>query len=161
MYQINKANYQLSLLRNLKNSNNNKYINDNYEKYIDKENIETWENSINMWEQSFLDLSYISNLIQIEKTVNIDGRILEDLKNAVDSNESRRAINITKKVDKIYDLDINEFKKLCKNIITTKLSYIIAQEYEDKFNDTNKDELNFLAYNIKGSKRELTLISFK
>ena len=87
MYQINKANYQLSLLRNLKNSNNNKYINDNYEKYIDKENIETWENSINMWEQSFLDLSYISNLIQIEKTVNIDGRILEDLKNAVDSND--------------------------------------------------------------------------
>ena len=133
----------------------------NYFKYIDKENIETWENSINMWEQSFLDLSYISNLIQIEKTVNIDGRILEDLKNAVDSNESRSAINITKKVDKIYDLDINEFKKLCKNIITTKLSYIIAQEYEDKFNDTNKDELNFLAYNIKGSKRELTLISFK
>lgn len=161
LYQINKANYQLSLLRNLKNSNNNKYINDNYEKYIDKENIETWENSINIWEQSFLDLSYISNLIQIEKTVNIDGRILEDLKNAVDSNESRSAINITKKVDKIYDLDINEFKKLCKNIITTKLSYIIAQEYEDKFNDTNKDELNFLAYNIKGSKRELTLISFK
>lgn len=161
LYQINKANYQLSLLRNLKNSNNNKYINDNYEKYIDKENIETWENSINMWEQSFLDLSYISNLIQIEKTVNIDGRILEDLKNAVDSNESRSAINITKKVDKIYDLDINEFKKLCKNIITTKLSYIITQEYEDKFNDTNKDELNFLAYDVKGSKRELTLISFK
>lgn len=161
LYQINKANYQLSLLRNLKNSNNNKYINDNYEKYIDKENIETWENSINIWEQSFLDLSYISNLIQIEKTVNIDGRILEDLKNAVDSNESRSAINITKKVDKIYDLDINEFKKLCKNIITTKLSYIITQEYEDKFNDTNKDELNFLAYDVKGSKRELTLISFK
>ena len=133
----------------------------NYFKYIDKENIETWENSINIWEQSFLDLSYISNLIQIEKTVNIDGRILEDLKNAVDSNESRSAINITKKVDKIYDLDINEFKKLCKNIITTKLSYIITQEYEDKFNDTNKDELNFLAYDVKGSKRELTLISFK
>lgn len=162
LYQINKASYQLVLLRNAKKSDDSKYINDNYEKYIDKENIETWENSINIWEQSFVDLSHMSNLIQIERTVNIDGKILEDLKNAIDSSESHSSVKITKKVDKIYDLDVNDFKKLCKNIITTKLSYIIAQEYEDKFNDNNnKDELNFLAYNIKGSKRELTLISFK
>lgn len=160
--QITKANYQLMLLRDIKNSDENKYINDNYEKYIDKANIETWENSINMWENSFVDLSYMSNLIQVEKTINIDGKILENLKNAVDSAEYSNNKILTKKVDKIYDLDINEFRKLCKNIITSKLSCVIAQEYEDKFNNNiNGDEINFLAYNIKGSKKDLTLISFK
>lgn len=162
--QIDKATYQLTLLRKEKsNLNNGKYINDNYERYIDKTNIETWENSINIWEKSFVDLSYMSNLIQIEKTVNIDGKILEDLKNAVDSSESYKPEQTTKKVDKIYDLHISEFKKLCKNIIISKLSYIISQEYEDKFNggNGNEGEVNYLAYNIKGSKKELTLISFK
>ena len=160
--QIIRANYQLTLLRDLKNSDENKYINDNYEKYIDKANIETWETSINIWENSFVDLSYMSNLIQVEKTVNIDGKILEDLKKVVDSAEYSNNKILTKKVDKIYDLDINEFRKLCKNIITSKLSYVIAQEYEDKFNNNiNGDEINFLAYNIKGSKKDLTLISFK
>ena len=160
--QIIRANYQLTLLRDLKNSDENKYINDNYEKYIDKANIETWETSINIWENSFVNLSYISNLIQVEKTINIDGKILEDLKKVVDSAEYSNNKILTKKVDKIYDLDINEFRKLCKNIITSKLSYVIAQEYEDKFNNNiNGDEINFLAYNIKGSKKDLTLISFK
>ena len=160
--QIIRANYQLTLLRDLKNSDENKYINDNYEKYIDKANIETWETSINIWENSFVDLSYMSNLIQVEKTINIDGKILEDLKKVVDSAEYSNNKILTKKVDKIYDLDINEFRKLCKNIITSKLSYVIAQEYEDKFNNNiNGDEINFLAYNIKGSKKDLTLISFK
>lgn len=162
--QIDKATYQLTLLRKEKsNLNNGKYINDNYERYIDKTNIETWENSINIWEKSFVDLSYMSNLIQIEKTVNIDGKILEDLKNAVDSSESYKPEQTTKKVDKIYDLHISEFKKLCKNIIISKLSCIISQEYEDKFNggNGNEGEVNYLAYNIKGSKKELTLISFK
>lgn len=162
--QIDKATYQLTLLRKEKsNLNNGKYINDNYERYIDKTNIETWENSINIWEKSFVDLSYMSNLIQIEKTVNIDGKILEDLKNAVDSSESYKPEQTTKKVDKIYDLHISEFKKLCKNIIISKLSYIVSQEYEDKFNggNGNEGEVNYLAYNIKGSKKELTLISFK
>ena len=160
--QIIRANYQLTLLRDLKNSDENKYINDNYEKYIDKANIETWETSINIWENSFVDLSYMSNLIQVEKTVNIDGKILEDLKKVVDSAEYSNNKILTKKVDKIYDLDINEFRKLCKNIITSKLSYVIAQEYEDKFNNNiNGDEVNYLAYNIRGSKKELTLISFK
>ena len=160
--QIIRANYQLTLLRDLKNSDENKYINDNYEKYIDKANIETWETSINIWENSFVDLSYMSNLIQVEKTVNIDGKILEDLKKVVDSAEYSNNKILTKKIDKIYDLDINEFRKLCKNIITSKLSYVIAQEYEDKFNNNiNGDEVNYLAYNIRGSKKELTLISFK
>ena len=160
--QIIRANYQLTLLRDLKNSDENKYINDNYEKYIDKANIETWETSINIWENSFVDLSYMSNLIQVEKTINIDGKILEDLKKVVDSAEYSNNKILTKKIDKIYDLDINEFRKLCKNIITSKLSYVIAQEYEDKFNNNiNGDEVNYLAYNIRGSKKELTLISFK
>ncbi len=162
--QIDKATYQLMLLRREQNDlDEGKYINDNYERYIDKNNIETWEASINIWEKSFVDLSYISNLIQVEKTVNIDNKILEDLKNAVDSSESHIPEKITKKVDKIYDLHISEFKKLCKNIVTSKLSYIISQEYEDKFNGGEKkeDEVNYLAYDIKGSKKELTLISFK
>lgn len=162
--QIDKATYQLTLLRREKDAlDYSKYTNENYERYIDKTNIETWEDSINIWEKSFVDLSYMSNLIQIEKTVNIDSRILEDLKNAIDLSESHNPETITKKVDKIYDLHISDFKKLCKNIITSKLSYIISQEYEDKFNvgDGSKDEVNYLAYNIKGSKKELTLISFK
>lgn len=162
--QIDKATYQLTLLRREKDAlDYSKYTNENYERYIDKTNIETWEDSINIWEKSFVDLSYMSNLIQIEKTVNIDSRILEDLKNAIDLSESHNPETITKKVDKIYDLHISDFKKLCKNIITSKLSYIISQEYEDKFNvgDGSEDEVNYLAYNIKGSKKELTLISFK
>ena len=160
--QIDKATVQLTLLRKEKSDlNDDRYINDNFEKYIDKTNIETWENAINTWEKSFVDLSYMSNLIQVEKTLNIDGRILEELKNAVNSSEAYKPEAITKKVDKIYDLHINEFKKLCKNIITSKLSYVIAQEYEDKFNGNNGDEINYLAYNINGSKKELTLISFK
>ena len=160
--QIDKATVQLTLLRKEKSDlNDDRYVNDNFERYIDKTNIETWEDSINTWEKSFVDLSYMSNLIQVEKTLNIDGRILEELKNAVASSETYKPETITKKVDKIYDLHIGEFKKLCKNIITSKLSYVIAQEYEDKFKGNNGDEVNYLAYNIKGSKKELTLISFK
>ena len=160
--QINKATVQLTLLRKEKSDlDDNRYINDNFERYIDKTNIETWENSINTWEKSFVDLSYISNLIQVEKTINVNGRMLEELKDAVSSSEPYKSETITKKVDKIYDLHINEFKKICKNIITSKLSYVITQEYEDNFNGNNGDEINYLAYNINGSKKELTLISFK
>ena len=160
--QINKATVQLTLLRKEKNNlNDDRYINDNFERYIDKTNIETWEDSINTWEKSFVDLSYISNLIQVEKTINVNGRMLEELKNVIDSSEPYKHETAIKKVDKIYDLNINEFKKVCKSIITSKLSYVIAQEYEDKFNGNNGDEINYLAYNINGSKKELTLISFK
>ena len=160
--QIDKATVQLTRLRKEKSDlDDNRYINDNYEKYIDKANIENWEDAINTWEKSFVDLSYISNLIQVEKTINISGRILEELKNAIDSSESYKPETTTKKVDKIYDLHIGEFKKLCKSIITSKLSYVITQEYEDNFNGGNGDEVNYLAYNINGSKKELTLISFK
>ena len=160
--QINKATVQLTLLRKEKSDlDDNRYINDNFERYIDKTNIETWEDSINTWEKSFVDLSYISNLIQVEKTINVNGRMLEELKDAVSSSESYKSETITKKVDKIYDLHINEFKKICKNIITSKLSYVITQEYEDNFNGNNGDEVNYLSYNIHGSKKELTLISFK
>ena len=160
--QIDKATVQLTRLRKEKSDlDDNRYINDNYEKYIDKANIENWEDAINTWEKSFVDLSYISNLIQVEKTININGRILEELKNAIDSSESYKPETTIKKVDKIYDLHISDFKKLCKNIITSKLSYVITQEYEDNFNGGNGDEVNYLAYNINGSKKELTLISFK
>lgn len=160
--QIDKATLQLTLLRKEKiDLDGNRYINDNYERYIDKTNIETWEDSINTWEKSFVDLSYMSNLIQAEKTINIDGKTLKELKDAVSSSESYKHETTIKKVDKIYDLHISEFKKLCKNIITSKLSYVIAQEYDDKFNGGDGDEVNYLAYNIKGKKKELTLISFK
>ena len=160
--QIDKATVQLTRLRKEKsNLDDNRYINDNYEKYIDKANIENWEDAINTWEKSFVDLSYISNLIRVEKTININGRVLEELKNAIDPSESYKPETTIKKVDKIYDLHIGEFKKLCKSIITSKLSYVITQEYEDNFNSGNGDEVNYLAYNINGSKKELTLISFK
>ena len=160
--QIDKATLQLTLLRKEKiDLDGNRYINDNYERYIDKTNIETWEDSINTWEKSFVDLSYMSNLIQAEKTINIDGKTLKELKDAVSSSESYKHETTIKKVDKIYDLHISEFKKLCKNIITSKLSYVIAQEYDDKFNGGDGDEVNYLSYNIKGKKKELTLISFK
>ena len=160
--QINKATVQLTLLRKEKSDlDDNRYINDNFERYIDKTNIETWEDSINTWEKSFVDLSYISNLIQVEKTINVNGRMLEELKNVIDSSEPYKHETAIKKVDKIYDLNINEFKKVCKSIITSKLSYVIAQEYEDNFEGNNGDEINYLAYNIHGSKKELTLISFK
>ena len=160
--QINKATVQLTLLRKEKSDlDDNRYINDNFERYIDKTNIETWEDSINTWEKSFVDLSYISNLIQVEKTINVNGRMLEELKNVIDSSEPYKHETAIKKVDKIYDLNINEFKKVCKSIITSKLSYVIAQEYEDNFEGNNGDEINYLTYNIHGSKKELTLISFK
>ena len=160
--QIDKATVQLTLLRKEKNNlNDDRYINDNFERYIDKTNIETWEDSINTWEKSFVDLSYISNLIQVEKTINVNGRMLEELKNVIDSSEPYKHETAIKKVDKIYDLNINEFKKVCKSIITSKLSYVITQEYEDNFEGNNGDEINYLAYNINGSKKELTLISFK
>ena len=83
--QIDKATLQLTLLRKEKiDLDGNRYINDNYERYIDKTNIETWEDSINTWEKSFVDLSYMSNLIQAEKTINIDGKTFSTI-NSVES----------------------------------------------------------------------------
>lgn len=156
-----KATTVLNKLKEENKLGEEKYKNDNYENYVGKENIENWEKTVNSWEISFINFDYIINLIEVQKTMDIDN-ILENLKIAEKGNPNNN-ITIAYKVDKIFSLDRMSFKKLCGNIMKSKFSdYVIVQEYTDATHPANSgEEINYLTYNIKGSKKELILISFK
>ena len=157
-----KATTVLNRLKEENKLGEEKYKNDNYENYVGKENIENWEKTVNSWEISFINFDYIMNLIEVQKTMDIDN-ILENLKIAEKGNPNNN-ITIAYKVDKIFSLDRMSFKKLCGNIMKSKFSdYVIVQEYTDATHPANSgEEINYLTYNIyKGSKKELILISFK
>ena len=156
-----KATTVLNRLKEENKLGEEKYKNDNYENYVGKENIENWEKTVNSWEISFINFDYIMNLIEVQKTMDIDN-ILENLKIAEKGNPNNN-ITIAYKVDKIFSLDRMSFKKLCGNIMKSKfLDYVIVQEYTDATHPANSgEEINYLTYNIKGSKKELILISFK
>lgn len=157
-----KATTVLNKLKEENKLGEEKYKNDNYENYVGKENIENWEKTVNSWEISFINFDYIMNLIEVQKTMDIDN-ILESLKIAGKGNPNNN-ITIAYKVDKIFSLDRMSFKKLCGNIMKSKFSdYVIVQEYTDATHPANSgEEINYLTYNIyKGSKKELILISFK
>lgn len=156
-----KATTVLNKLKEENKLGEEKYKNDNYENYVGKENIENWEKTVNSWEISFINFDYIMNLIEVQKTMDIDN-ILENLKIAEKGNPNNN-ITIAYKVDKIFSLDRMSFKKLCGNIMKSKFSdYVIVQEYTDATHPANSgEEINYLTYNIKGSKKELILISFK
>lgn len=156
-----KATTVLNKLKEENKLGEEKYKNDNYENYVGKENIENWEKTVNSWEISFINFDYIMNLIEVQKTMDIDN-ILENLKIAEKGNPNNN-ITIAYKVDKIFSLDRMSFKKLCGNIMKSKfLDYVIVQEYTDATHPANSgEEINYLTYNIKGSKKELILISFK
>lgn len=158
--EVNKAYTQLSKLRSTMGLNDEKYKNERYDKYVDKEAIDTWEKVLGLWEASFLHLDYITSLTEIEKTMDID-KILLDFNANKSSYDNVKTGNINE-IDKIYKLSYSNFKKLCQNIIQTKLSYSILQEYSDNIiNYEYGDEVNFLAYHINKGKKDLTLISFK
>ena len=108
-----------------------------------------------------LDFDYIMNLIEVQKTMDIDN-ILESLK-VKDKSNIESNITVTYKVDKIFSLDRIAFKKLCQNLMRSKFSnYVIVQEYTDTTHPANNnEEINYLTYSIKGSKKDLTLVSFK
>ncbi len=156
-----KATTVLNKLKEENKLGEEKYKNDNYENYVGKENIENWEKTVNSWEISFINFDYIMNLIEVQKTMDIDN-ILESLKIAEKGNPNNN-ITIAYKVDKIFSLDRMSFKKLCGNIMKSKFSdYVIVQENTDATHPANSgEEINYLTYNIKGSKKELILISFK
>lgn len=156
-----KATTVLNKLKEENKLGEEKYKNDNYENYVGKENIENWEKTVNSWEISFINFDYIMNLIEVQKTMDIDN-ILENLKIAEKGNPNNN-ITIAYKVDKIFSLDRMSFKKLCGNIMKSKFSdYVIVQEYTDATHPANSgEEINYLTYNIKGNKKELILISFK
>lgn len=160
MSDINKATEQLNKLRNMMKLDNSK--NDNYEKYVEKEDIENWERAVDLWEGSFIDINYLSSLITIQNNINVK-KILDELKiDDNNNNNNEMSLKIVQKVDKIYNMNIIDFKKLCQNLIRTKLSHSIIQEYTD--NNTKSDygdEVNYITYNTKGNKRDTTLISFK
>ena len=137
------------------------YKNDNYEKYVPKENIKNWEYAVDLWESSFIDTNYLYTLVDVKQTINIEN-ILKELKINLDNiyNKSESYINL--KADKIYDLNKADFKKVCTNIMHSKLDHSIVQEYTDKSsNSKSGDEINYLSYSIKSPKKELTLVSFK
>ncbi|MBW5381347.1 restriction endonuclease, partial [Brachyspira hampsonii] len=156
--EINKATEQLNKLRNMMKLDNSK--NNNYEKYVQKEDIENWERAVDLWEGSFIDINYLTSLIEIQNNINVK-KILDELKIDNDSN-NEMSLKIVQKVDKIYNMNIIDFKKLCQNLIRTKLSHSIIQEYTDNTsNNDYGDEVNYITYNIKGNKKDTTLISFK
>lgn len=156
---INKATLHLNKLRNIMKLENVK--NDNYEKYVETENIENWERSVDLWEGSFINIDYLTSLIEIKKTMDVE-KILDELKIEQNNNSKDMSLKIVQKVDKIYNMNIIDFKKLCKNIIRTKLSYSIIQEYMDNADGNDYgDEVNYLTYHNKASKKDITLISFK
>ncbi|MEI0603956.1 restriction endonuclease [Brachyspira alvinipulli] len=158
--EVNKAYGQLSKLRSAMGLNDEKYKNERYDKYVDKDAMDTWEKVLGLWEASFLHLDYITSLTEIEKTMDID-KILLDFDANKSSYDTAKVGNINE-IDKIYKLSYSNFKKLCQNIVQTKLSYSILQEYSDNIiNYEYGDEVNFLAYHINKGKKDLTLISFK
>ena len=157
--EINNATSRLNKLRNAMGLENSK--NDNYEKYVDKDVIENWEKDIDLWEGSFVDLDYITSLINVEKTIDIE-KILNELKIDTEHSNNEMNLKIVKKVDKIYNLNKIDFKKLCQNVIRSRLAYSIVQEYTDTSTSSDYgDEINYLTYHVKGNKKDLTLISFK
>ncbi|WP_300753902.1 restriction endonuclease [uncultured Brachyspira sp.] len=156
---IVKATSQINKLRSMMNLEHSKQ--DNYEKYVSKEDMENWERAVDLWEGSFIDIDYILSLIEIEKTINAE-KIFNELK--IDAKEQNNEMNLSKilKVDKIYNLNKIDFKKLCQNVIRNCLSYSIVQEYTDAVSESNYgDEVNYIAYHTRGNKKDLTLISFK
>ena len=158
--EVNKAYSQLNKLRSAMGLNDDKYKNERYDKYVDKDAIDTWEKVLGLWEASFINLDYITSLTEVEKTMDID-KILSDFNANKSSYDNGKTGNINE-IDKIYKLSYSNFKKLCQNIVQTKLSYSILQEYSDNIiNYEYGDEVNFLAYHINKSKKDLTLISFK
>ena len=156
-----KATAALNKLKEENKLGEEKYKNDNYENYVGKGNIENWEKTVNSWETSFINFDYLMTLVEVQKTMDID-YILDSLKVAEKGNKNNN-ITIAYKVDKIFSLDRTSFKKLCSNIMKSKFSdYVIIQEYNDATHPANNgEEINYLTYNIKGSKKDLILISFK
>ena len=158
--EVNKAYTQLNKLRSTMGLNDDKYKNERYDKYVDKEATEAWEKVLNLWEASLLNFDYITSLTEIEKTMDID-KILSDFNADKSSYDNAKTANINE-IDNIYKLSYSNFKKLCQNIVQTKLSYSILQEYVDNIIKYEYgDEVNFLAYHINKGKKDLTLISFK
>lgn len=159
--EIIKATLQLNKLKEENKLGDEKYKNDNYENYVGKTNIENWEKAVNLWEASFVNPFYIPSLIEVRKTMDIDN-ILESLK-VKDKSNIESNITVAYKVDKIFSLDRIAFKKLCQNLMRSKFSnYVIVQEYTDTTHPANNnEEINYLTYSIKGSKKDLTLVSFK
>lgn len=138
--------------------------NDSYEKYIDKSLIENWENAIKNWEASFVDIEAINQLVTIEPSLSIDQQTLSEiniLSNSIDDDSMIKSKPVNK-VDNIYELSFPEFKRLVQSIIN-KLNFVILQEYTDNISQdgSKTDEINYLAYPMKGSKKDTTLISFR
>ena len=119
--EITKAEAQLKKLRgDIQLNNKDKYVKENYEKYVNSQYIESWENSVRLWEDSFNSLDTILNLIEIERNVDIEKILLEC--NINENNTTIENLN-SKKVDKIYDISLSSFKSICQDIIQKKLLY--------------------------------------
>ena len=151
---------QLQKLRNnMQIEDDEKYKNENYEKYVDKQYIDIWENSVKLWESSFNNIDSILDFAQLEKTMDIEKILLEC---GINENNASSESVILKKVDKIYDITLASFKSICQDIIQKKLMYSAVQEYNDHLIDYDYgDEVNYLAFASNKNKKDLTLISFK
>ena len=160
LFEISKASQQLQKLRNnMQIEDDEKYKNENYEKYVDKQYIDIWENSVKLWESSFNNIDSILDFAQLEKTMDIEKILLEC---GINENNASSESVILKKVDKIYDITLASFKSICQDIIQKKLMYSAVQEYNDHLIDYDYgDEVNYLAFASNKNKKDLTLISFK
>lgn len=160
LFEISKATEQLQKLRNnMQIEDDEKYKNENYEKYIDKHYIDIWENSVKLWESSFNNIDSILDFAQLEKTMDIEKILLEC---GINENNASSENVILKKVDKIYDMTLASFKSIFQDIIQKKLMYSAVQEYNDHLIDYDYgDEVNYLAFASNKNKKDLTLISFK
>ena len=160
--EVNKAYIQLTKLRNAIKLNDEKYKNERFDKYVESDLITIWEEILGLWESTFFNFDYINSLVESEvgNTMDID-KVLAEFNAEQNSNNESTKSNITE-IDKIYSLSLNNFKKLCQNIIQTKLSYSILQEYSDNIIKYEfGDEVNYLAYHTSKSRKDITLISFK
>lgn len=160
--EVNKAYIQLTKLRNAIKLNDEKYKNERFDKYVEADLITVWEEILGLWESTFFNFDYINSLVESEvgNTMDID-KVLAEFNAEQNSNNESTKSNITE-IDKIYSLSLNNFKKLCQNIIQTKLSYSILQEYSDNIIKYEfGDEVNYLAYHTSKSRKDITLISFK
>lgn len=158
--EVNKAYIQLTKLRNTMKLNDEKYKNERFDKYVEADLITMWEEILGLWESTFFNFDYITSLVEVGNTMDID-RVLAEFNAEQNLNNEASKSHITE-IDKIYSLSLNNFKKLCQNIIQAKLSYSILQEYSDNIiNYEFGDEANYLAYHTSKSLKDITLISFK
>ncbi len=123
---------------------------------------EFWDYSIDSWESSICsNLSEVKKFCIIKPTFDIKLIIKEEGFQLKPNSVIRKEKKVNQ-IEKIFNLSFTDFTNICQSIVRYKLKYFIDQEITDKINpEDSGDGINYLAYEQKTGRAELTLISFR